>query len=401
VTTTFGRHRLADWPLDPTGAYLNHGTVGVTPLRVMEAQRQIRDEIERHPSRFLLREAAGRFATSTSSKSRLRQAADRVAAFLGARGEDLVFVDNVTAGANAVLRSFPFEPGDEILVSDLGYGGVTRAAMFAVRTRGAVVRTVEVPWPFGAERIADALVEAAGPRTRLAIVDHVSSGSALVLPVASIAERLKERGVPLLVDGAHAPGAIPVDIPSLGVDWYVANLHKWAWAPRSTGILWTRPERQADIHPAVISWGLDEGYTAEFDWVGTRDLTPYLASTAALDLLDEWGGAAVREYNHSLAWRAGHYLAERWGTTFDVPEAMIGTMAALPLPEAWGRTAEEARAVRDSLLFDHGIEVQMHDWRGRLWIRVAAQIYNDMDDIERLAAAMQAVQRRTMSASRS
>lgn len=388
---TFGRHRLADWPLDPAAAYLNHGTVGVTPLRVMDTQRQIRDEIERHPSRFLLREAAGRFATSTSPKSRLRQAADRAAAFLGAKGDDLVFVDNVTSGANAVLRSFPFEPGDEILVSDLGYGGVTRAAVFAARTHGAVVRTVEAPWPFRAESIADAFVDAAGPRTRLAIVDHVSSGSALILPVEAIAGRLNERGVPLLVDGAHAPGAIPVNIPSLGVDWYVANLHKWAWAPRSTAVLWARPERQASLHPAVISWGLDEGYTAEFDWVGTRDLTPYLASPAALDLLEEWGGPAVREYNHALAWTAVHHLAERWGTTFDVPEAMVGTMAALPLPEAWGRTPEDARAVRDGLLFDHGIEVQMHDWRHRVWVRVAAQIYNDMEDIERLAVAMKAV----------
>lgn len=225
---TFGRHRLTDWPLDPAATYLNHGTVGVTPLRMMDAQGRIRDEIERHPSRFLLRQAAGRFATSTSPKSRLRQAADRAAAFLGAEGDDLVFVDNVTAGANAVLRSFPFEPGDEILVSDLGYGGVTRAAVFAARTAGAVVRVAEAPLPFRAESFADALVEAARPETRLAIVDHVSSGSALVLPVKAIAERLRERGVPLLVDGAHAPGAIPVDLPSLGVDWYVANLHKWA-----------------------------------------------------------------------------------------------------------------------------------------------------------------------------
>src|SRR5690606_31427626 len=155
------------------------------------------------------------------------------------------------------------------------------------------------------------------------IVDHVTSGSALVLPVKAIAERLKARGVPLLVDGAHAPGAIPVDIPSLGADWYVANLHKWAWAPRSTAILWARPERQAGLHPAVISWGLDEGYLAAFDWVGTRDLTPYLASASALDLLEEWGGPAVREYNHALAWTAAHHLAERWGAAFDVPEAMI------------------------------------------------------------------------------
>lgn len=388
---SFGRHRLSDWPLDSSATYLNHGTVGVTPLRVMETQRRLRDEIERHPSRFLLREAAGRFATSTSPKSRLREAADRAAAFLGAKGDDLVFVDNVTAGANAILRSFPFEPGDEILVSDLGYGGVTNVARFAARVHGAVVRVVEAPWPFRAEAIADGLVAAVGPRTRLAIVDHVTSGSALVLPVKAIAERLKARGVPLLVDGAHAPGAIPVDIPSLGADWYVANLHKWAWAPRSTAILWARPERQAGLHPAVISWGLDEGYLAEFDWVGTRDLTPYLASASALDLLEEWGGPAVREYNHALAWTAAHHLAERWGAAFDVPEAMIGTMAAVQLPEAWGTTPEDGRAVRDALLFDHGIEVQMHDWRNRLWVRVAAQIYNDMDDVERLAVAMKAV----------
>lgn len=397
---TYGRHRLVDWPLDPAATYLNHGTVGVTPLRVMEAQRRIRDEIERHPSRFLLREAAGRFAGATSPRSRLRLAADRVAAFLGAQGDDLVFVDNVTAGANAILRSFPFEPGDEILVSDLGYGGVTRAATFAARSSGATVRTVAMPWPFRAEELADAIVGAAGPRTKIAVVDHVSSGSALILPVAVIAARLRDRGVAVLVDGAHAPAAIPVDIPSLGVDWYLANLHKWAWAPRSAGILWARPERQAGLHPAVISWGLDEGFTAEFDWVGTRDLTPYLASVAALDLLDEWGGPAVRGYNHSLAWTAAHLLAERWATTFDVPESMIGTMVTLPLPEAFGRTADAASAIRDRLLFEHGIEVQMHEWRNRVWVRVAAQIYNDMSDIERLGAAVQATHGQPLAVSR-
>ena len=252
----FGRSLLAEFPLDPSITYLNHGTVGLTPRRVLAAQQAIRDEIERQPSRFLLRELT---VSSTSvgmpraETPRLRVAANAVASFLGARGDDVVFVDNATTGANAVLRSFPFEPGDEVLVTDLGYGGVTNAARFAARERGATVTTVTMPWPPRATDLADAIVEAVTPRTRLAIVDHVTAETALVLPVADIAARLRARGVAALVDGAHAPGAIPVDITALDVDWYVGNLHKWMWVPRSSGILWAAPARQAALHPPVIS----------------------------------------------------------------------------------------------------------------------------------------------------
>jgi isopenicillin-N epimerase len=385
----FGKRMLAEWSFDPGVTYLNHGTVGVTPRRIMAVQQAIRDEMERHPSRFMLRALTEtEFGRPLPEPPRLRVAADQVAAFLGARGADLVFVDNITTGANAILRSFPLREGDEILVSDLVYGGVLRAAMFAARERGATVRTVEMPHPFRADQLADAYAGAVGPRTRLAIVEHITAQSALVFPLRETAARLRARGVAVLADGAHAPGQIPVDIPSLGVDWYVANLHKWAWTPRSSGILWAAPDWQAELRPTVISWGLDKGFKAEFDMLGTRDPSAHLSAPAAIALMREWGLEAIRAYNHALAWTGAQRLAERWQTVFDMPEAMIGSMATVPLPEAAGQTPAEAQALRDALFFEDGIEVQMHAYRRRVWARISAQIYNDINDIERLAEAV-------------
>jgi isopenicillin-N epimerase len=386
----FGMAVRAEWPLDPDVTYLNHGTVGVTPRRVLAAQQALRDEIERRPSQVQLREltsiVVGR---PRADKPRLRQAADVVAPFLGARGDDLVFVDNATTGANAVLRSFALQPGDEILVTDLGYGGVTNAATFVARERGAVVRTAALPFPARSSGdLVDAVRAALTPRTRLAVVDHITSGSALVLPLAEIAAECRARGVAVLGDGAHAPGAIALDIPSLGCDWYVANLHKWLWVPRSSGILWASPERQPGLHPAVISWGLDQGFTAEFDLPGTRDATAHLAAPAAIAMMQEVGVESVREQNHRLALDGARRLAERWGTSFDTPDALIGPMATVAMPDPAGSTMDDAARVRDCLLFDHRVEVQVHAWQERLYARISAQIYNTMDDVERLAAAV-------------
>ena len=307
---SFGHVMLGEWPLEPDTTYLNHGTVGVTPRRVLAAQQAIRDDIERQPSRFLLRELTEIVVgVSRAGQPRLRQAAAAVAEFLGARPHDLVFVDNATSGANAVLRSFPFRPGDEILMSDLAYGGIRHAAVFAARQSGATVRTAVTPYPVRSQAdLIDTFTDAVGPQTRLAIVDHIASQSALVLPVAEIAAALRARGVAVLVDGAHAPGAIPLDIPSLDVDWYVANLHKWMWVPRSSGILWASPERQRDLHPPVISWGLDQGFTAEFDLPGTRDPSAHLAAPAAIALMREWDVEAVQSHNHGLVWRGACWI---------------------------------------------------------------------------------------------
>ena len=391
-TVTFGRPLLSEWQLDPSITYLNHGTVGATPRVVLDAQRRLQDEIERNPSKFLLRELSPiRVGHDNPPRGRLREAAEAVGRSLGAAGDNLVFVDNATAGINAVLRSLALQPGDEILITDLAYGAIHNAATFAARQRGATVVRIELPHPLGdpadAIRVID---DALTTRTRLAIVDHVTSESALVLPLGGIAQRCRERGVLVLADGAHAPGAIPLDIEALDVDFYAANLHKWAWAPRSCGILWAAPRHHTWLHPPVISWGLYQGFTTEFDWVGTRDPTPALTAPTALALMDEFGADRVWTYNHHLAWTAARWLSEHWSTAFDTPETMIGVMATVPLPESAGSTPEDAARLRDRLLFDDRIEAQIHGGRERLWVRISAQIYTEMADIERLARAIDA-----------
>ena len=164
----------------------------------------------------------------------------------------------------------------------------------------------------------------------------------------------------MLIDGAHVPGVLPLDVPALGVDWYTANLHKWACAPRGCGFLWAARSRQAGLHPPVISWGLDKGFTAEFDWIGTRDPSPWLAAPEGLAFLEDLGLAAVRQHNHDLAWRGAEMLADRWGTTLAIDEASVGFMVTVPLPQSLGGTAADAARVRDALLFQHRIEVQVH-----------------------------------------
>jgi isopenicillin-N epimerase len=386
---SFGHGMLEHWTLDPAVTYLNHGTVGVTPRRVLEAQQAFRDEIERQPSRALLRELVSLVGVPRTVPGRLRAAAEAVARFVGALGQDLVFIDNATTGANAVLRSLRLEPGDEILVTDHAYGAVALAAAFAARERGAHVRTVEVPYPaFAPERMVEGIAAALGPRTRLVLVDHITSESALIVPVAEIASRCRAQRVPVLVDGAHAPGVLPLDIPALGVDFYTANLHKWAHAPRSCGFLWAAPAQQPLLHPPVISWGLDQGFVEEFDWVGTRDPSAWLAAPEGIAFLRELGFEAVRAYTHRLVWESARMLCERFGTSLERDESAVGSMVTLPLPRHLGSTREEAARLRDRLLFEDGIEVHVHASYGQLRARICAQVYNEAEDYERLAKAV-------------
>ena len=389
MSVRFGHSMRDAWLLDPAVTYLNHGTVGATPRRVLDTQRRLQDEIERQPSRFLLRELSSvRVGVDHGEPGRLRGAAEAMGRHLGATGDDLVFVDNATAGVNAVLRSLDLTDGDEIAITDLAYGAILNAATYAARKTGARVASIAMPCPATAAELADAFERGLTPRTRIAIVDHVTSESALVLPVAEIAARCRARNILVLVDGAHAPGAIPVDIASLGVDFYSANLHKWAWAPRGCGVLWVAPQHQAVMHPPVISWALDLGFTAEFDWVGTRDPTPALAAPDAWSYMAELGIERVRSHNHSLAWEAAQYLTSHWRTPLAVDEAQVGAMVTVALPARLGSAPDQAARLRDAVLFDDRIEAQIHAWRGALWVRVSAQIYNDMSDVERLAAAV-------------
>jgi isopenicillin-N epimerase len=389
TTPRFGSHLRDHWLIDPAVTYLNHGTVGATPKRVLEHQRAIVDEIERHPARFQLRELADVHADG--SRSRMREAIASVAAFVGASAHDLAFVDNITEGANAVLRSFPFRPGDEIAVTSLGYGGVTNAAAYVARTAGATLRTVELPRPGAApHEFVDAIERGLSPATRVVVVDHITATTALALPLADIAAVCHANGTLVLADGAHVPGNIALDIESLGVDWYTANLHKWAWAPRSCGILWASPAQQEHLKPTVISWGLDSGMAAEFDLAGTRDPSAWLSAPFAIDLLHEHGLKDIHAYNHDLAWWAAQHVSEAWGTEFDTPESMLGAMVSVRLPAHLENT-EQAATRYQAELDRRDIEIPLHSTPDGLRARISCQIYCDRTDIERLTDAVAAL----------
>jgi isopenicillin-N epimerase len=386
---TFGRVMLQHWLLDPDHTYLNHGTVGAPPRRVLQKQQSLRDDIERHPSRFMLRELHGESPAPWRSASRLREAIVPVAAFLGVRPGDIVFVPNVTNGINAVIGSVPLGRGDEVVITELAYGAVKNTANAFCDRAGATLKIAAVDFPLrDAGDVVEAIVRELSSRTKLVVVDHVTAQTALVLPVAAVAAECRRRGVPVLVDGAHAPGARPVDIASLGVDYYAANLHKWAHAPRGCGILWAAPERQATLHAPIVSWGRDHGFLREFEHVATGDPTSFLAAPEGIALLDEWNFAECVRYMHGLAWQAGETLTDRWGTRFETPRDMVGAMVTVPLPSRAGATDEDAAKLRLALLVEDRVEVQLHAWRGRLWTRVSAQIYNDTGDIARLGDAV-------------
>jgi isopenicillin-N epimerase len=381
--TPFGPAWRANWHLDPHITYLNHGTVGATPIAILDAQRALQDEIERHPSRFLLHELT---EIGGTAHPRMRAAADEVAAFLGARGQDLVFTDNATAAISAVLQSPLFAAGDIIAVTSLGYGSVRMAVDHIAQRHG--LRLADIPLPFPVEdpsAIVEAFAAGLPGGTRLAIVDHISSDTGMLLPIESNAAICRDRGVLLLVDGAHAPGSIHLDIEQIGADIYIANLHKWMWTPRSSAILWARPELQTRLYPPVISWGFGQSFTAAFDLVGTRDPSPHLTAPAAIHELERIGFGAIAAYNHKLVWEGAQLLAERWGTRLVTPESMVGTMAAIPLPDC-GIHPGNAQAKRWSLCAEHDIEVHIGANEAGAWIRVGAQIYNGISDFERIGS---------------
>lgn len=377
----FGAAVRESWLLDPGVVFLNHGSFGAAPREVLEAQIAWRERLERQPVRFMDGEYPGL----------VREAAAELAGFLGADPEGLAFVDNATTGVNAVLRSLDLKPGDELLTTTHAYGAVRKTLEYLCDGSGARLVEARVPFPLsGPGEIVEAVTDALGPRTRVAVLDHVSSPTALVYPIADLVALCRERGVPILVDGAHAPGMLPLALGELGADWYTGNCHKWLCAPKGCAFLAAAPHAREGIHPTVISHGYGSGFLEEFDWTGTRDPSPWLALPAALAFHRRLGPGKVREHNRRLACWAREMLAESWELPLPAPVEMLGAMATLPLPESWREpaTEEAARAVHDHLWDVHRIEVPVLLFERRLWLRVSAQVYNRPEEYRLLAAAL-------------
>ena len=364
-----------EWDLDPAFLTVNHGSYGATPREVLAAQREWQRRMEAQPVRFFGREAP----------AALRAAAGDLAGFLGADPSDVVFVENATSGCNAVLRSLDFSPGDEILVLSHGYGAVVKAAQYVASRSGARVVVAALPFPRADDdAVVGAVAGAITARTRLAIIDHVTSSSALVLPLARLAEACHAAGVAVLADGAHAPGNLDLDVPATGADYYVGNCHKWLCAPKGCAFLWASPALQAGLHPLTISHGYGDGFLAEFDWVGTRDISAWLAVSAALAFHARLGGAALRARGRALAAEAAALLAGRLGTETGSGNAAANAMALVRLPLTGALTQSRALAIRERLL-DAGTDAPVNAVAGAIWLRVSAAPYSTLEDYARIA----------------
>lgn len=375
--------------LDPTVDFLNHGSFGALPRRVAAAQDRARAWIEAHPIERLGRRC----------RELLRPARERVAAFVGADPEELAFVTNATEGANAVLRSIAFAPGDRILATNHVYNAVRQTARLAARRAGASYEEIPIPLPLEhPERVTERIVDHLDARVRLLVLDHLTSPTAVRLPIERIVAEAEARGVRTLVDGAHAPGMIPLDIQSMRCSYYVANLHKWVCAPKGAAFLVARRAVQGDLHPAVVSHFLDQGFTNEFDWQGTRDITPWICVPDALDFMDDaslgLGWARVMEHNHRLAVWVQEHLHRRWGVSPLARPEELGAMVSVPLPTALQPAEGNAEALEflQQELYDrHAIEAPLVDWNGTRLVRPCCQVYNRAEQYERLGVAVEAM----------
>jgi isopenicillin-N epimerase len=372
----FGHQRLGDFGLAEGIDHLNHGGYGATPRVVLKAAEAARRSMEADPTTFFRRELP----------DRLRNAAARIADFLGGGSEDWAFVENATAGLNAVIASLGIMPGDQLLCLSQVYGAVANTLRYHADRRSARVIVLPVPVPFeDAAPLLAALEAAIGPKTRLACFDHITSAGAAVMPVAEMAAICRWHGVPVVVDGAHAPRQVAVDVPQLGVDWYIGNLHKWAFAAKGTAVIWCAPERQGELHPIAISHQLGQGFTAEFDYSGTRDNSNWLAAPAALDYFDGLGGEAVYAHNKTLSEAACNLLVACWGTEAAASSSFRAAMASVRLPGGRCGDRDAVRRITERLRSGHRIVVAVMALEGGLWIRVSAQIYNEIGDYQRLA----------------
>ncbi len=364
--------------------FLNHGSFGATPRPVFEAYQRWQRELEWQPIEFLDRRHDGLMAAARSA----------LAAYLNTRPENVVYTQNVTIAVNIVARSLELGPGDEVLATDHEYGACDRTWRFLAKERGFtyINRPVSLP-PESREGLSDDFWQGVNPRTRLIFLSHITSPTALILPVGEICRRARAQGILTLIDGAHSPGQIPLDLEGLGADFYGANLHKWLCAPKGAGFLYARPEVQALLKPLVVSWGYEaqtpsgSALVDYHQWWGTRDIAAFLAVEDAIRFQAEHNWPQLQARCHTLLKNALRGVDEITELAPIYPdESWYVQMGAARLP-----TSADITGLKSRLYTDHRIEVPLIEWNGRKLIRISVQAYNDAADLERLLEALRHV----------
>lgn len=384
------------WGLNPDVDFLNHGSFGASPTEVLKVQQDWIRQLESDPIDFL---APERFLLP-----RIDLVRDRIAELVNAPPRDLALVRNATDGVNAVLRSFLFNSGDEVLVTNHGYNACNNTVDYAASRFGAKMVIAEIPFPIRSNtNVLDAVAAKLTNRTRLVLIDHVTSPTGLVLPVREVVNLCRDASIRVMIDGAHAPGMLPVDLSQIAADYYVGNHHKWLCAPKTSGFLYVHPQWQSEVRPTTISHGANNDrmgatrFHAEFNWTGTFDPSPLLSVPAAIKFIgnlypqgpNRTGLETLMTNNRSLALAGRDVLMNRLNVDEPAPREMIGSLATVPLPHGDSLSAAEADSLRNRLFTKHRIEVpvvRLPD--GQTCVRISAQAYNSLDQYEHLAEAI-------------
>ncbi|MEB3279600.1 MAG: aminotransferase class V-fold PLP-dependent enzyme [Lyngbya sp.] len=381
-TSDFRQH----WLLDSEVTFLNHGSFGACPIPILQLQTQQRQQLERQPVHFFVREW----------ESLLDEARQQLAEFLGVTPEELVFVPNATTGVNSILRSLCFSPTDELLTTNHEYNACRNALNFVAERWGAKVVVANIPFPLNsADEIVNAILSQITPKTKLVLIDHISSQTGLIFPLKSLIQDLNSRGIDSLVDGAHAPGMLPLNLTEIGATYYSGNCHKWLSAPKGAAFLYVRPDKQSEIHPVTISHGANSPRTdrsrfqLEFDWMGTHDPTAYFCIPEAIKFMGSLlpgGWLELIQYNHNTVIAARQMLSEKLAVALPCPDEMIGSMATIILPEK----IQLIPSLQTRLWEQFKIEVPIIPWENQpqKLMRISAQIYNNSSDYQKLAEAL-------------
>ncbi|WP_433688503.1 aminotransferase class V-fold PLP-dependent enzyme [Micromonospora carbonacea] len=370
--------------LDPAVSHLNHGSFGAVPVNVQRVQQRLRDEMEANPLRFF----------GLSLVDRITHTRRHLAAFLGADPDGTALVGNATTGVAVVLQSLGLRPGDEVITTDHGYGAVGFSVDRECRRTGATRRILPVPLTATDEQVVEIVRAGLRPgRTKLLVVDQLTSATARLFPVAAVVAAAHAHGVPVLVDAAHAPGMLATPVAGIGADFWVGNLHKWGYAPRGTAALVVASPWRDRMEPLVVSWEQDAGFPGNVEWQATLDYTSWLAAPAGVWTLRSLGVERVRAHNAALAAYGQRVLGDALGVPpADLPEPGGPTVAMriVPLPDGLATTIDAARALRERIAEELSAEVAVMSWAGRGWLRVCGQVYNTPDEYERLAARLPA-----------
>lgn len=374
----FGHNTLSEFLLDDRFVYLNHGGFGATP-RVVDAEAcRFRDRMERDPTYFY----------QFDLYDLLREGAQNVANFLGGAADDWVCVENATAGVNAVIKSSSWLDPGEVMHTSLIYPAIKNTINYYSSRLNYRVIEVPIAVPFlKTDELLEAVDCAISPKTKLAVFEHITSFGGIVLPVKELAALCKAKNVAILIDGAHAPGQIPVNVADLNVDYYVGNLHKWAFAPKSVGVLWCAPHRQAGLHSLSISNFYGQGYQKEFGYSGTRDNSAWLSTGSALRFMDSYGKMNIMDHNSQLLERGSRHIASIWHSRLSADDAYLASMASIHVPWIKNTHNDSARNLVKWFRDKKSIVVSVAPLGEELWLRISAQIYNEFFDYEKLASA--------------